>query len=182
MELYMEPRHQLSPIYKFIIFFILYSVLGWILESFYSLYALGTFTKRGFLFGPMCPIYGYGAIILILFLQKYNKNYLKIFIYSIIAFSILEYATSFILEEIFSMKWWDYSNDFLNLNGRISFFYSIAWGFVAIAFVNLHPLIEKQINKILQKTTYKSQICFINIILTFYAIDTILSIINYLTI
>ena len=101
-----------------------------------QLIVLGHFTKRGFLFGPICPIYGYGALILIIFLEKYKSRKIKLFTYSAIIFSVLEYIASYILETIFHAFWWDYRTDAFNLNGRIAAFYSLAWGFIAIIFID----------------------------------------------
>ncbi|MCI8485784.1 MAG: putative ABC transporter permease, partial [Clostridia bacterium] len=72
-----KSTHKLSKIYCLILYFFIFAFLGWILESLYSVYELGHFTKRGFLYGPICPIYGYGAIMLITFLNKYKNNSFK---------------------------------------------------------------------------------------------------------
>ena len=90
-----------------VLFFVIYSFIGWLLETFYAMTTLGHFVKRGFLYGPLCPIYGWGAIILILGLKKYKSNSLKLFFYSAIVFSIFEYLVSFGLDAMFATKWWD---------------------------------------------------------------------------
>ena len=136
----------------YLLYFLIYAFIGWLLETFYAIGILGYFTKRGFLFGPLCPIYGWGAIILVSRLKKYKSNSLKLFFYSAIIFSIFEYFVSFALDAMFATKWWDYTNDFMNLNGRISIFYSFAWGVIAILFINhIHPFIERNIKKFLKK-------------------------------
>lgn len=132
-----------------ILYFLIYAFIGWLLETGYSFVTLGHFTKRGFLFGPLCPIYGWGAIILITVLNKYKNHSLKLFFYAAIIFSIFEYLVGFGLDALFAAKWWDYTNDFMNLNGRISIFYSFAWGIIAILFLNhIHPYVERQSKKI----------------------------------
>jgi uncharacterized membrane protein len=171
-----ENTIKLKKFEKIILYFFIYAFIGWVLESFYSLYSLGYFTKRGFLFGPICPIYGYGGIILILLLTKYKKNTFKLFIISGIVFSIFEYITSFILDASFATSCWDYSNDFFNLNGRISIFFSFVWGIFAILFLNhIHPFIKKKLNKRLSKIPYTIQKICLYIFTIVFIIDTLLS-------
>lgn len=118
----------LSKFQKIVIYFIIYAFFGWICEEIFCVIYTHEFVKRGFLFGPICPIYGYGAIILILLLKDYKNKPIKLFFISAIAFSIFEYITDFFLQALFSAKWWDYTGQFLNLNGRITLSFSIVWG------------------------------------------------------
>ncbi len=166
-----------------ILYFFIYAFIGWLLETFYALGVLGHFVKRGFLFGPLCPIYGWGAVILISVLKKYKSKPLKLFVYSAIVFSIFEYVAGFALEALFSARWWDYTNDFMNLNGRISIFYTFAWGIIALIFINLvHPFVEKITKKALKKIPAKTQMIIIEILGSVWIIDTIASSIRYLNI
>lgn len=172
---------KISKKYLYFLYFIIFSVIGWILETCFSFYSLGYFTKRGFLYGPLCPIYGWGAIILILFFRTYKKHNLKLFIYAAIIFSIFEYFVSFAMEAMFSLKWWDYSNEFMNLNGRIGIFYSFAWGIIAILFINLiYPFFKKKINIFLSKIPYKVQLIIVYILGIVFITDTALSFAKYL--
>lgn len=174
-------KKRLSRIYLYFLYFILFALIGWILETCFSFYSLGYFTKRGFLYGPLCPIYGYGAIILIIFFSTYRKHNIKLFIYSAIIFTIFEYFVSFILEALFSQHWWDYTNEFMNLNGRVSIFYSFAWGIIAILFINLiYPFFKKKINIILSRIPYKLQLFTIYVIMIGFLTDTVMSCIKYL--
>lgn len=174
-------RKKLSRIYIYILYFLLFSFIGWIIETCFSFYALGHFTKRGFLYGPLCPIYGWGALILIMFFSTYKKHNLKLFIYAALIFSVFEYIVSFGMEALFSLKWWDYTNEFMNLNGRISIFYSFAWGIIAILVINfIYPFFKKKINILLSKIPYKVQFITINILACVFLTDTILSFIRYL--
>lgn len=167
---------RLSRFYNMLLYFLLFSFLGWVLETFYSVYELGHFTKRGFLYGPLCPIYGWGALILILFFNKYKCKSVKLFIYTAIIFSIFEYAVSYAMDALFATKWWDYSNEFFNLNGRISIFYSFVWGIAAILFVNnIYPFFKKKINMVLSKAPYKLQIFVLQFLLVILIIDTVMS-------
>ena len=127
----MKNKKRLPRVYLYFIYFLVFAIIGWLIETAYSFYSLGHFTKRGFLYGPLCPIYGWGAIILIMFFSTYKKKNFKLFVYAAIIFSLFEYLVSFGMEALFSLKWWDYTNEFLNLNGRVSIFYSFAWGIIA---------------------------------------------------
>lgn len=172
---------KLSKINSLILYFFIFAFLGWVLESLYSIYELGHFIKRGFLFGPICPIYGYGAIMLITFLNKYKKNSFKLFLYSIVIFSAFEYLVSFILDALFAAHWWDYTNDFFNLNGRISIFYSFVWGVIAILFINhIYPFLKSKIDIILDKIPYSFQIMLLRLIICIFIVDTFLSCIRYI--
>lgn len=174
-------KRKLPRFYLYFLYFLTFSIIGWILETLFSFYSLGHFTKRGFLFGPLCPIYGWGALILIIFFSTYRKHNFKLFFYAAIIFSIFEYMVSFSMEALFSLKWWDYTKEFMNLNGRISIFYSFAWGIIAILFINLiYPFFKKKINIVLSKIPYKVQITTTCILLVIFLTDTTLSFIKYL--
>lgn len=182
----MEKKEKISLTTKttinyLLLYFLIYAFIGWLLETFYAITTLGHFIKRGFLFGPLCPIYGWGAIILISGLKKYKSNSLKLFFVSAIVFSIFEYLVGYALDALFCAKWWDYSNDFMNLNGRISIFFSFAWGIIAIVFANhIHPFIEKKVKKFLDKIPEYIQFYSIRFAICIVIIDTILSSIKYL--
>ena len=167
---------KISYIQNLIIYFLIFAFIGWILETIYSFIVLGHFTKRGFLYGPLCPIYGYSAVIMLTSVSKYKDNYLKLFFYSIILFSGFEYVAGFLLDAIFSIRLWDYTKDFLNLNGRISIFYSIAWGIIAILFVNyMSPFVENKIKYLIEKIPSIFRTIVIYIFSGIYLIDTFFS-------
>lgn len=144
-------------IYKILIYFIIYSIIGYIIETLYGILTKGVWESRqSFLYGPFCGIYGLGAVVLILSLQFFNKSTNKLFIGGFIVGSIVEYVVSLVGELIFHVKWWDYSHMPLNINGRICVYYSIFWGFLAIYFMtSFHPRIEKLISKIESKKPMK---------------------------
>lgn len=176
-------KKKVSTFRYFLLYFLIYAFIGWLLETFYAISTLGYFVKRGFLYGPLCPIYGWGAIILLSLLQKYKSNSVKLFFASAIIFSTFEYIVGFALDALFATKWWDYTNDFMNLNGRISIFYSFAWGIIAILFINhIHPFIEKNVNKLLNKIPSSIYATILKIGLIIVVIDTFLSSIKYLNI
>ena len=160
----LSKKIKLNRIQTLTMYFFIFAFLGWVMETLYSIYTLGHFTKRGFLYGPICPIYGFGALMLILFLAKYRNNNLKLFIYAAIIFSAFEYVVSYGLDALFAMHWWDYTNEFFNLNGRISIFYSGAWG----------------INLLLAKIPYTVQVSTLYLLCGIWIVDTIASFIRYL--
>jgi len=174
---------RFSKTQNYIIYFFIFSFLGWIIESIYSFIVLGHFAKRGFLYGPLCPIYGFGALIFIIFLARYRNSAMKIFVYAAVICSVFEYIASYILEVLFHLRWWDYTTDFYNINGRISIFYTLAWGFIGIIFVGkIYPFFKKKINFYTSKVPYKLKLSVLNIACLIFVIDNILSCIKYINI
>lgn len=173
---------KLSRFQTYVLYFFIFAFMGWLMETIYAIFTLGHFVKRGFLYGPICPIYGYGALMLILFLGKYHHKDLQLFVYAAIIFSAFEYLVSFILDVLFSMHWWDYTGEFMNLNGRISIFYSFAWGIIAILFINhAYPFLKKKLNLILSKIPYGLQTIALKIFSITFIADTIASCVRYLS-
>lgn len=120
-------------IYKLILMFFIYSFGGWIVEIIYTrLFETHKFVNRGFLTGPICPIYGFGALFVLIFLSKYKTSPVILYFMSIVIASILEYTTSYIMEKVFKNRWWDYSNQKYNINGRICLETMIPFGFLAL--------------------------------------------------
>ena len=113
--------------------FIIYSLMGWIYETVFCTIKGKKWENRGFLYGPVCPIYGVGALIVTGIVEMIKKSGAEpqvwmIFVVSVIGSAVLEYVTSWVLEKIFHAVWWDYSNMPLNLHGRISLFTSLGFG------------------------------------------------------
>ena len=129
-------------IYEYLCFFMIYSFLGWVTEIIFQTIKEGHFINRGFLRGPVCPIYGFGLLLVIHFLEPLKSNLLILFIGSVIFTTLLELATGYVLEKIFSIRWWDYSKEKFNLNGYICLGFSIIWGLACVFVINIiHPLI-----------------------------------------
>jgi uncharacterized membrane protein len=176
-----KKEKKLNSFNYILLLFFIYAFIGWGLETLYAMYNFGHFVKRGFLYGPICPIYGYGAVILVLFMEKYKDSSFKLFVYSIVVFSVFEYIASFALDALFASKWWDYTNEFFNLNGRISIFYSFVWGIFAILFAHhVHPFIKKYVDKLLHNIPYYVIIVLLYLVTIVYIFDTVLSVIKYL--
>lgn len=124
------------------ILFTIYSFLGWCAEVIYQYFTQKKFINRGFLYGPFCPIYGICILLVIHLLEGFSGNLFILFIISTILISSIEYVTSYILEKLFHLKWWDYTEDPLNLHGRICFHFSLGWGLATIFAIKVvHPLL-----------------------------------------
>lgn len=128
--------------YELIYFFFIYALMGWVTEVIYAYYKNHSFVNRGFLFGPICPIYGTGAIIIIAFLYPV-ENLIYTFIIGTILVSALEYIVGYILETMFDSKWWDYSDNKFNIQGRVCLSFSLIWGLAIVMLVTIvHPRVE----------------------------------------
>lgn len=162
----------MKTICYYFLLFMTYSVLGWILEVSCKLVEKKKFINRGFLIGPYCPIYGWGALIMTLLLKKYLNDIFTLFIMNILICSILEYFTSYFLEVIFKARWWDYSNKKFNINGRICLETMIPFGlFGLLVMYVINPIIFNFLNMIPISIIY-----FISIVLfLLLLIDTITS-------
>ena len=157
---------------KIVFYFIIYSFLGWCLESIYKTIILKKPTNSGFLYGPFCPMYGIGAIMM-LGLSILSHNVIVIFILSFFVFSIWEYIVAVILEKCFKTKYWDYSNLKFNIKGRVCLKNSIYWGILGVALIFIiQPLIEKLTSYIPEQI-----LIYVEIILTIaILVDTIITI------
>jgi len=121
-------------VYGFMIF-ILCSLIGYFLEVFWVYLGTKKWINRGFLCGPIIPIYGCGALLILFCLIKYYNDPVVVFVFGIIITSALEYFVSFLMEKIFNNKWWDYSKEKYNLNGRICLKNSFAFGILSLVII-----------------------------------------------
>lgn len=145
-------------IWRILAYFIIYSIVGYIIETIFGIITKGRWESRqSFLYGPFCAIYGLGAAIMIIFLHKYSKKYTTLFLGGFIVGSIVEYLVSLIGEMILGIKWWDYSDMPLNINGRICVYFSLFWGFLALYLIaSFNPRIDKFINWCKSKISLKT--------------------------
>ncbi len=125
-----------TPLSRFAYAFLLlmtYSIIGWCGEMVYcSICQRKLCEKRGFLNGPVCPIYGHGALVVLLCLHGGCKNPLLTFLLGAVLTSLVEYITSFAMEKLFHMRWWDYSQYKFHLNGRICLLNSTLFGLASV--------------------------------------------------
>ncbi len=124
---------------KVFLLFWFFSILGWILEVIVCSICDKRLVNRGFLIGPYCPIYGFGSLIMLL-ISPYKDHLFVCFILALTLCSTLEYLSSYIMEKLFKIRWWDYSNDSFNINGRICLRNAIAFGALGVIFTKfLNP-------------------------------------------
>ena len=133
----------MGQLYQFLCIFFIYAFLGWYTEVSYAALQTGKFVNRGFLNGPVCPIYGFGVVIILACLTPLKQHFILLFLGSVVLTSLLELVTGFVLEKLFHQRWWDYSDDPFNIGGYICLKFSIAWGLACLFVVDiLHPTIQ----------------------------------------
>lgn len=172
----------------YVLAFLTYCFIGWIYEVIWEAAIGNGFVNRGFLYGPYLPIYGFGVLTLFFILRKLMKKKIKLFnkinITPIIVFiailiiaSSIEYFASFIMELLFHKRWWDYSYDVLNLNGRISLRNSslLALGGFALIYL-VQPLLNKIFGKLSKKALKISSIIIIAVV----SADFLITILGYI--
>ena len=136
-------------IYLYFLLFLIYSIIGWLIEVVNVSWIEKRFVNRGFLMGPYCPIYGVGGLLSYLLLRKYLDDPLALFMMSILIFSVLEYVTSYLMEKLFKARWWDYSNKKYNINGRICLETMIPFGLLGcFAMYVLNPVLISMLEAI----------------------------------
>lgn len=163
-------------------YFFIYSIIGLIIETIYALLVYGVLeSRKSFLYGPFCAIYGLGAVVMIVALNKKKDSNIQLFIWGFIIGSIVEYAVHFFAELIFNVKWWDYSERAFNINGRICLAFSFFWGILAVFLITvINPLIDKILDKIPPKltrilTTIGIVVIIVDCIITCFAIKIFIS-------
>ena len=163
---------MIKTICIYILFFFVYSFLGWCLEVICKLITEKRFINRGILIGPICPIYGYGVLIMTLFFRKYLNDPITLFILIIVSCSILEYFTSYFLEKVYHTRWWDYSTKKFNINGRICLETMIPFGILGLLIMNyMNPIVFNLLNILPNYLIYILSTIF----LITYIIDNIIS-------
>lgn len=136
-------------IVNYFLWYIFYSVAGWIIETLLFAIRDKKSTKRGFLFGPLCPIYGTGAVMCTALMYGKITNFFVLFIVGMVLCDTVEYITSFVMEKAFHAKWWDYSNQKFNIKGRICLVSSLLFGGgVALLIKFIQPVVMEVTNKI----------------------------------
>lgn len=156
----------------YFILYILYSFLGWCMEVVVIYISTKKLVDRGFLIGPICPIYGWGCLFIILLLNKYLEDPLVLFVMSVLICSILEYFTSYIMEKLFKARWWDYSDRKYNINGRICLDNLVAFGLLGLLMMYfINPFFVNILGKVNSIILNSIAIC----VFIIYLIDNIVS-------
>ena len=163
---------------KIIFYFIIYSFLGWCLESVYKTIIFKKITNSGFLYGPFCPMYGIGAVMMIA-ASSLSDNIFVIFLLGFLLFTLWEYIVAVVLEKLFKTKYWDYSHLKFNFQGRICLKNSIYWGILGVLLVFvIQPAIERITDVIPANALFYLNIVICVIILT----DVIITIVKKMVI
>ena len=151
---------MLNTIRAYFFTFVIYSFAGWIMETLLYLIRDKKVVKRGFLFGPVCPIYGTGAVLCTAVVYGRVNNIFLVFIFGLLLCGSLEYITHFLLEKLFHAMWWDYSSRRFNINGRVYLNGLLIFGAGAVLIVKLlQPLVFKLIDVIPDNLMYV--LCFV---------------------
>lgn len=131
-------------LYHILNWLFIYSFLGWVWESCYVSAKEKRWVNRGFVMGPVCTIYGFGAVSVYLILKPVSGNLLLLYLGGVLVPTILEYFTAALMENIFHTSWWDYSHNKYNLQGRVCLFASLGWGiFSVILFYVFQPAVDR---------------------------------------
>lgn len=133
----------------YFVLFIIYSFLGWCMEMVVCFFVTKKWVNRGFLLGPICPIYGCGCLIIVMLLRKYLNDPLVLLVMAMLLCSLLEYFTSYVMEKLFKARWWDYSDKKYHINGRICLENSVAFGVLGLllSYV-INPFVVKMLSYI----------------------------------
>lgn len=176
-------ENELTNRQKIILYFFIYAFLGWALETVFCLVTQAKFMKRGFLYGPLCPMYGFAAVLMVETIKRIKTNTIGKFFICMIAFTSFEYVVAVVLESLFGLRWWDYSYEVLNFQGRISLPYSIAWGLIGLIFIEkIHPFVKAKLEKFTLLINKKTQVIIMNVLVITILIDFILSVVKYINI
>ena len=134
---------------QWVLFFFIYSFIGWVWESCYVSVRKRRWVNRGFMHGPMLPLYGSGAIVVLVSTIGVRENAALIFLLGMMAATVLEYFTGAAMERLFHVRYWDYSNQKLNLHGYICVTSSLCWGFFSVLLVRVvHVPVETAVLRI----------------------------------
>lgn len=154
-----------------------YSFLGWCGEMIYcSILQRHLCEKRGFLNGPICPIYGHGALLVLLALHGGGENPVLTFLLGGILTTVLEYVTSFVMEKLFHMRWWDYSHMHFNLFGRVCLWNSCLFGLACVLLCHaVHPAVARGVTWLIQKGIGVPLALVLAVV---YATDTVVSVLS----
>lgn len=162
-----------SDFYHVFYFLLIYSILGWIWEVFYVFLDTDKLVNRGFLNGPLCPIYGIGATMVYLFLSPIADNLGLLYIGGVILPTVVEYITGAVMENLFHASWWDYSDRKFNLKGRICLQVSLGWGLFSVVMIRaIHPIIYDVVEAI----PYKIGIILASVTIAFILSDLVITV------
>lgn len=165
---------QLTKLQQLFWYFVIFSIIGLLLETIFCYITTGVLeSRKGLIWGPFCPVYGVGAVVLIILLDQVDqRNYFKLFLYGFLIGAVVEYILSYGLEAIYGTRFWDYSYTGKDINGRICVLYSLFWGILAILLMKIiRPAIDKIMDRIPKINKTAQSLLFL-----FLIIDTLFTI------
>ena len=166
-----------NTVINYVFMFFLFSAIGWAIECTYRSLGEKKIINSGFLYGPMCPIYGTGCLafqlILVPLSQPIEKRLIPVLLLGMLVADIVEYATSYIMEKLFNARWWDYTGNFLNLHGRICFKHTCYWAIFAFAYTYIIAPIYNYVMSFIPQSVVTAAVFIILIIL---AVDLTLTV------
>lgn len=137
------------PISSLFLYFILYSFLGWVMETCYCSIVEQRLVARGFLYGPICPIYGGGVVLMILFFTPLKQNLVLFYVVAVAVMTSWEYLVGWVLEAATHVKYWDYSQFRFNLKGRVCLWVALTWGVLSyLVIFFIHPPIQELVERL----------------------------------
>lgn len=155
-------------LYELLLIFFTYAFLGWCSEVAFATLKTGGFVNRGFLNGPICPIYGFGMVIVVLCLTPLTRSWPLLFFGSMVLTTALEFFTGWVLETLFHTQWWDYTGRKFNIKGYVCLEFSILWGLACVLIMRvLHP----DILSLLRRIPYKAGLVILTACILLGVID-----------
>lgn len=161
-----------TDVYHIVHWFFVYSILGWIVESIYMSICNKKLTNRGFIRGPMCPIYGAGALSVYFILKPFAGDYILLFFLGTMVATAIEYITALLMLRIFGEVWWDYQNKPLNFRGILCLESSIAWG---VYTVGLFAFLQNFVMAVVDSYAVEDGLVLGSLVLVYFTADFLYS-------
>ena len=162
-------------IYYFILYFFTYGFFGWCTEVAFAAFKQGKFVNRGFLNGPICPIYGVGVSVVVSFLTPLEESLILLYAASTILVTFIEWLTGYLMDKIFHHKWWDYSNQPFNLGGYICLKFSILWGLCVVVVIRI---VHTAIASLVHWIPFTLGAILVGIFIALFITDTIVTVLT----
>lgn len=167
---------HIVPMRELFLYFSLYSFLGWCMETAFCSIRQHKLVPRGFLYGPVCPIYGAGVVLMITFFTPLKGSIPLFYVSAVVVMSSWEYFVSWLLEVTTHMKYWDYSDQKFNLNGRVCLWISLTWGVLSYLVIFwIHPPVERLVQSFspLAQTILSSCLAIVFLVDTIFTIRSL---------
>ncbi len=161
------------PWYHWILFFFFYSFCGWVFESTYVSIRTRRFVNRGFLRLPLLPLYGTGAVMMLWLSLPVKDSVVLVYLSGVVGATVLEYVTGWVMEKLFKMKYWDYSDQKFNLNGYICLSSSVTWGFLTIF---LTEIVHQPVAGLVLRMDHRVEFALIAVVGAAFLADTVVSV------